>query len=686
MKTQYKIFVLVIALVAIAGLALTMGQPAAAAVVCSVDYNIQNDWGSGATVNVAVTNTGTTAVDGWTLDWTFPGNQQISALWNGSYTQSGASVSVSNAPWNGNIAANGGTTSFGFNLAYSGTNAEPTTFVLNGITCNGGTPPTQVPPTDVPPTNVPPTNVPPTNVPPTNVPPTNAPGGVYQAENAVLGGDVSVDTNHSGYYGTGFVNFPSSGGYVEYRNVDGGSGGGRTLRFRHALGITSSRTGQLTVNGASRNITFSPTGSWDSWAVLDVAVNLNAGTGNTIRLQSTGQDLANQDQMEVLSGTVPTSIPPTSIPPTSVPPTSVPPTDIPPSNALYVAPNGSASAPGTISQPTTLTSAITRIAVGGTIYMRGGTYNFSSPVIIDRGNDGTSNARKQLFAYSGETPVLNFSAMAEDSANRGLTINGHYWHVRGLIVERAGDNGIFIGGNNNIIERCVTRYNRDSGLQLSRYSSSASDSEWPANNLILSCESHDNMDSDGEDADGFAPKLTVGEGNVFRYCVAHHNIDDGWDMYTKDDTGPIGRVTVEDSISYMNGTLSDGTTHGNGDRNGFKLGGEDISVDHIIRRNLAYLNGKHGFTYNRNLGTIEMTANISIDSEERNFNFDGGTSIFRNNLSCYFSASTTNDRIIGNDDGSNDWWMGSNPSPCSSYSGSFFWQFNADGTLSWGFR
>ncbi|MBN1312133.1 MAG: glycoside hydrolase family 6 protein, partial [Anaerolineae bacterium] len=302
---------------------------ASAAVVCSVDYNIQNDWGSGATVNVAITNAGTTAVNGWTLDWTFPGNQQITNLWNGSYTQSGASVSVSNAAWNGNIAANEGSTSFGFNLAYSGTNAEPTNFVLNGIACNGGTPPTATPVTVVPPTSTPVTVVPPTSTPVTVIPPTSTvvPTSVYQAEDAMLGGGVSVDTNHSGYYGTGFVNFSSSGGYVEYRNVDGGAGGSRTLRFRFALGATSSRTGQLTINGASRNVTFSPTGSWDSWATLDVSANLNAGTSNTIRLQSTGQDLANQDQMEVLGGT----IPPTSTPVTVVPPTSTPVTVLPPS-------------------------------------------------------------------------------------------------------------------------------------------------------------------------------------------------------------------------------------------------------------------------------------------------------------------------------------------------------------------
>ena len=59
--------------------------------------------------------------------------------------------------------------------------------------------------------------------------------------------------------------------------------------------------------------------------------------------------------------------------------------------------------------------------------------------------------------------MLNFSAQSEDPANRGLAVNGDYWHVYGIVVEQAGDNGIFVGGSNNIIERTVTRFNRDTG-------------------------------------------------------------------------------------------------------------------------------------------------------------------------------------------------------------------------------
>ncbi|MBB5867223.1 hypothetical protein F4553_000602 [Allocatelliglobosispora scoriae] len=357
-----------------------------------------------------------------------------------------------------------------------------------------------------------------------------------------------------------------------------------------------------------------------------------------------------------------------------------PSTSQPPSSALYVAPNGVAGAAGTITNPTTLASAITRVTAGGTIFMRGGTYSFSSTVTIETGNNGTSSARKKLTAYQSEIPILNFSAQAEDPANRGLAVNGNYWHVYGLIVERAGDNGIFVSGSNNILERTITRYNRDTGLQLSRTLSTTPKADWPANNLILSAESHDNADSDGEDADGFAAKLTVGSGNVFRYAVSHNNIDDGWDLYTKTDTGAIGVVTIEDSLAYNNGTLSNGGQAGAGDRNGYKLGGEDIAVNHIVRRSIAYNNGKHGFTYNSNPGSMTITDNVSINNSERNFSFDAGSSVFRGNTSCR-SGSGTNDRIVGNSDSSNQFWSGTNGSRCSAYAGALHWSFASDGRL-----
>ncbi|MEV6827098.1 right-handed parallel beta-helix repeat-containing protein [Amycolatopsis sp. NPDC051102] len=350
-------------------------------------------------------------------------------------------------------------------------------------------------------------------------------------------------------------------------------------------------------------------------------------------------------------------------------------------NTLYVAPGGKDSAAGTQADPTTLPSALSRITAGGTISLRGGTYSYAQTITIAPANSGTADARKTLSAYPGETPVLNFSAMPEDPANRGLALNGSYWRVAGIVVERAGDNGIFVGGSNNVIERVVTRFNHDSGLQISRIASSTPKDQWPSNNLVVSSESHDNADSDGEDADGFAAKLTAGPGNVFRYDVSHNNIDDGWDLYTKTDTGPIGPVTIEDSLSYANGTLTNGTVNKNGDRNGYKLGGDKIAVNHIVRRDIAYRNGHHGFTYNSNPGTITVSDNVGIDNAERNFSFDAGTSVFRNDTSCRFASGGSNDKTVGSVDSSDQFWTGKNGSRCSAYAGTMKWSFASDGRL-----
>jgi glucuronoarabinoxylan endo-1,4-beta-xylanase len=100
---------------------------------CSVSYS-QNDWGSGATVSITIKNNGTTAINGWTLAWNYVGTQKITNLWNGTYTQSGTAVTVKNASYNSTIPAKGAV-SFGFNISYSGANAKPTGFTLNGTAC-----------------------------------------------------------------------------------------------------------------------------------------------------------------------------------------------------------------------------------------------------------------------------------------------------------------------------------------------------------------------------------------------------------------------------------------------------------------------------------------------------------------------------------------------------------------------
>ncbi|MFJ5898184.1 glycoside hydrolase family 48 protein [Streptomyces sp. NPDC093064] len=107
----------------------------AAALQCSVDYKT-NDWGSGFTADLTITNRGTDAINGWTLTYGYSGNQKLSNGWNGIWSQSGQTITVKNESYNGTIAAKSAV-STGAQFSYSGTNTAPTSFAINGTTCAG---------------------------------------------------------------------------------------------------------------------------------------------------------------------------------------------------------------------------------------------------------------------------------------------------------------------------------------------------------------------------------------------------------------------------------------------------------------------------------------------------------------------------------------------------------------------
>jgi cellulose 1,4-beta-cellobiosidase len=146
---------------------------AAASGGCSVAYTVTSQWNTGFGVDIKATNLGA-AVTSWTLTYSYAGNQTVQSGWNGTWTQSGANVSVASLSWNGSLAS-GAVVDMGANFNYSGTNTAPTSFSLNGVQCTGsGGGPTTTPPTTTPPTTTPPTTTPPTTTPPTT---TTNPGG-----------------------------------------------------------------------------------------------------------------------------------------------------------------------------------------------------------------------------------------------------------------------------------------------------------------------------------------------------------------------------------------------------------------------------------------------------------------------------------------------------------------------------
>jgi hypothetical protein len=268
-------------------------------------------------------------------------------------------------------------------------------------------------------------------------------------------------------------------------------------------------------------------------------------------------------------------------------------------NDIYVGPNGNDSNPGTQASPyRTLGRAHQAASAGRTIWMLPGTHTYSSTTSLTK--SGTEAAPIVISGTPGNRPVLDFASQPRGSNNRGIEIDANYWQIRGIEVANAGDNCIAISGSNNVVDNVVTHDCEDTGVQITVGASQAGNSAYGANNLILNCDSYQNFDqaTGGENADGFAAKLRIGPGNVFRGCRAWNNADDGWDLFASNDV-----VVIEDSWAFSNGKV-DGQNPA-GDGNGFKLGGAPAGTDqggavHLVRRNAAFENRACGFTRNNN--------------------------------------------------------------------------------------
>jgi hypothetical protein len=104
---------------------------------CAVHYAVSSTWPGGFGANITLTNKGTSAINGWTLTFTFPATgEAVQSGWNGTFTQSGQNVTVTNAGWNGTLAAGGGNTSIGFNGTDTGLATAPNAFFINGTICS----------------------------------------------------------------------------------------------------------------------------------------------------------------------------------------------------------------------------------------------------------------------------------------------------------------------------------------------------------------------------------------------------------------------------------------------------------------------------------------------------------------------------------------------------------------------
>jgi len=348
---------------------------------------------------------------------------------------------------------------------------------------------------------------------------------------------------------------------------------------------------------------------------------------------------------------------------------------------IYVAPDGLPNGNGSREYPFDIDAAVNNVVAGQTIVLMEGTYKLTASVKIQRGMDGTAENRIFMIAdpQANSRPVLDFQSMYT-----GIVHGGDYWYFYGFDVTRSlnGQKGFQVSGNYNILDQIHAYHNGNTGIQLSRYSGTDLFPDWPAYNLILNCTSYGNADAGYEDADGFAAKLTVGEGNVFDGCVAYNNADDGWDLYAKVETGRIGVVTIRNCVAYANGILEDGTIGGNG--NGFKLGGSSITGYHVLENSYAFFNRAKGIDsnscpdvivkncisynngsynvafYTNDVANTDFTAEGIISFKDSTNPYDGALSIGEN---LKGKGTQDDSKYLGN---SNYYWRGDS---CTNASG-----------------
>lgn len=91
-------------------------------------------WNSGLTANITLTNTGTTAINGWSLAFSLPGGQTITSGWNADYSPASGRVTATSASHNATIAP-GASVGIGYQATHTGDTASPGSYSLNGTDC-----------------------------------------------------------------------------------------------------------------------------------------------------------------------------------------------------------------------------------------------------------------------------------------------------------------------------------------------------------------------------------------------------------------------------------------------------------------------------------------------------------------------------------------------------------------------
>ena len=295
-------------------------------------------------------------------------------------------------------------------------------------------------------------------------------------------------------------------------------------------------------------------------------------------------------------------------------------------------PLGSPAGNGTRENPLDIQTAINHVLPGQHIILLNGRYVFDRQIVVPWFNDGRQDSvpgkrdgMKVLRAETVNQVWLDWNKR-EDLAPRGgdgslgaegFLMRGSFWHFDGFHMRGAPNKakGMSVGGSNNIFTRLTIYNNGDTGMQIS-FSDSIPRRFWPSDNVVMWTESFHNLDDAQTDADGFGVKLTAGARNQLYSIITHNNNDDGVDLFSKRESGPIGITTIDRSVSYLQGWMLN-FHRTNGGSIGFKMGGESLGVSHEIRNSLSFANTTSiGSNSNPNMLVRNSTAINSLSTSD----------------------------------------------------------------------
>jgi hypothetical protein len=327
--------------------------------------------------------------------------------------------------------------------------------------------------------------------------------------------------------------------------------------------------------------------------------------------------------------------------------TSIGPGD-PPSKIYYVTTSGKSSNDGSsFANALDYATAFSKVAAGEMVLLQGGTYSIASgknTIVFSK--KGQSSKPIRIVADANAYAVFDFSygPQAWTQDGWGFDLSGDYYYFRGIVVTRAGYQGVYVRGSHNTFENCAFHNNRNTGIEIN---------DGGSYTTLINCDAYRNYDVKklGSMADGFGPKQNMGPGNKMIGCRAWENSDDGVDLF---DSTQV--VTIENSWAFRNGVdvWNYGGFDGNG--NGFKLGGNYKAANHKITNSVAFSNRVKGFDQNHNTGGITVT-NCTAYKNATNFALGeapkSGKHLLRNNVSVGASNS-----IAGADVKNNSWDLG----------------------------